>query len=157
MERKNMKTTKSYAEKLRDPRWQRLRLEVMESARWECSSCGDSDKELQVHHPAYRKGAEPWEYEAAELLCLCAKCHKETEAGKIVFSEMLLNSRSTALYSNLQRMCIDEAIDSFAQMIAEYVKNTESGFGFSGPGGLSARLMLRELKNEGVNVPEGYL
>jgi hypothetical protein len=66
----------SYADLLRDPRWQRKRLEVMEAARFTCVECGDTSTTLNVHHTYYRKGAKPWEYEAHELLCLCEPCHE---------------------------------------------------------------------------------
>ena len=66
---------KSYAEKLRDPRWQRKRLEVMQSAGWACELCGDEKTTLNVHHRHYRRGAEPWDYKRRELQCLCEPCH----------------------------------------------------------------------------------
>jgi hypothetical protein len=66
----------SYFEKLKDPRWQRKRLEVMERHNFECQECGDKEGQLNVHHPFYKKGAEPWEYEVLELMCLCDNCHK---------------------------------------------------------------------------------
>lgn len=62
-----------YSEKLKDPRWQKKRLEVMERAGWLCQICGDSDSELHVHHPRYVKGREPWDYE--NLICACHACH----------------------------------------------------------------------------------
>jgi hypothetical protein len=75
----------SYADLLRDPRWQRKRLEVMEAARFTCVECGDTSTTLNVHHTYYRKGAKPWEYEAHELLCLCEPCHERiTELAAIL-------------------------------------------------------------------------
>ena len=65
----------TYAEQLLDPRWQRLRLKVLDAAEWECQNCGDANSTLHVHHMFYRKGAAPWEYEIGDLACLCAKCH----------------------------------------------------------------------------------
>lgn len=70
-----MKSQKSYSEKLRDPRWQKKRLEVLEEYGWKCHSCGSDSEEIHVHHPYYKKGLEPWEYE--NLLPLCDKCHKQ--------------------------------------------------------------------------------
>jgi len=40
----------NYADKLKDPRWQKKRLKIMERANWECESCGDSEKTLHIHH-----------------------------------------------------------------------------------------------------------
>ena len=71
----------SYSDLLRDPRWQRKRLETLQAAGWACSNCGDKTKTLHVHHLKYRRGAKPWEYEADELRSLCEKCHDDaTEA-----------------------------------------------------------------------------
>lgn len=68
---------KSYVERLRDPRWQRKRLEIMQRAEFLCESCDASDKTLNVHHKLYRKGANPWDYEDFELECLCEDCHEK--------------------------------------------------------------------------------
>lgn len=70
-----------YSEKLKDPRWQKKRLEVMEQAGWMCQICGDSDRELHVHHPRYEKGREPWDYK--NLICACHSCHERIH-GKTV-------------------------------------------------------------------------
>jgi hypothetical protein len=71
-----MAEKKSYWELLRDPRWQRKRLEILNRADFTCEECGSTDKTLNVHHKRYRKGAMPWEYENDELRCLCEGCHR---------------------------------------------------------------------------------
>lgn len=65
-----------YSEKLRDPRWQKTRLQVMERDSFTCQNCGDDKKTLNVHHCYYEFGKNPWEYEIASLLTLCEECHK---------------------------------------------------------------------------------
>lgn len=70
------KVSSSYLEKLKDPRWQRRRLQIMDLHNFECSSCGDKTKTLHVHHKAYKKNAEPWEYQDHELDCICEDCHE---------------------------------------------------------------------------------
>jgi hypothetical protein len=66
---------KSYGELLKDPRWQRRRLEILNRANFACESCDAADRTLHVHHRIYRKGAMPWEYEDYELIALCESCH----------------------------------------------------------------------------------
>jgi hypothetical protein len=66
----------SYADLLRDPQWQRKRLEVMQAAGFACAECGDTTTTLNVHHTYYAKGRKPWEYELDELRCLCEPCHE---------------------------------------------------------------------------------
>lgn len=63
----------TYAEKLKDPRWQKKRLEVLESAGWKCEYCGRDDLELHVHHLKYT--GEPWEAPMEDLEALCVIHH----------------------------------------------------------------------------------
>lgn len=69
----------SYSDRLKDPRWQRRRLEILNRADFACETCESSDKTLHVHHKLYRKGAMPWEYDDHELEALCVDCHDNTE------------------------------------------------------------------------------
>lgn len=67
----------TYAEKLKDPRWQRKRLEVFDLNGWACAYCGSKRGTLAVHHMRYVKGREPWQYQPWELRCVCESCHAE--------------------------------------------------------------------------------
>lgn len=69
----------SYSEKLRDPRWQKMRLEVMQRDKFACRVCYNTEKTLNVHHRFYCKGAAPWEYELSALVTLCEDCHSAAE------------------------------------------------------------------------------
>jgi hypothetical protein len=51
-----------YVLKLKDPRWQKKRLEVMDRNAFTCSSCYSKTKTLNVHHPVYEKNKEPRDY-----------------------------------------------------------------------------------------------
>jgi hypothetical protein len=73
----------TYAQQLLHPKWQQLRLRVMDAAGWKCQRCGETEVTLNVHHPEYRRGAMAWEYEPEELQCLCAHCHGDAH-GKPV-------------------------------------------------------------------------
>jgi len=68
--------TSTYSEKLKDPRWQKLRLKILERDGWECQFCGDEKNTLHVHHKRYFPGIEPWEYDRGHLLTLCEDCHQ---------------------------------------------------------------------------------
>lgn len=67
----------TYSEKLRDPRWQKRRLEIMQRDSFRCRNCTDDTTTLNVDHRIYRKRLEPWEYVDADLWTLCEVCHKE--------------------------------------------------------------------------------
>ena len=64
----------TYTEKLRHPKWQKKRLQVLEKDDWKCRICRSGEKFLQVHHKAYRP-VDPWDYQADELEALCLDCH----------------------------------------------------------------------------------
>lgn len=69
----------TYAEKLKDPRWQKKRLEILERDNWKCMLCGDKDSTLHVHHLFYYNGQEPWDYDNEALITLCEDCHEEAK------------------------------------------------------------------------------
>ena len=66
-----------YSEKLRDPRWQKKRLEILERDERKCQSCFDYTSTLAVHHRIYIKGKEPWDYPNEHLVTLCENCHAQ--------------------------------------------------------------------------------
>jgi len=68
-----MSTKKVYGEKLRDPRWQKLRLEIMSRDSFCCKLCQDKKAPLNVHHLKYVN--EPWDCPPESLLTLCEDCH----------------------------------------------------------------------------------
>lgn len=73
----------TYAEKLRDPRWQRKRLEVMQRDNFCCTWCGNGEVTLNVHHHYYTKGKSPWDYDDSALTTLCEDCHQDIERKKL--------------------------------------------------------------------------
>lgn len=79
-------TRKSYVEKLKDPRWQKMRLKVMERDGFRCAICGDDTKMLAAHHRWYGqikdeetgniRNRHPWEYDIKDLVTICSDCHE---------------------------------------------------------------------------------
>jgi hypothetical protein len=66
----------TYLEKLKDPRWQKKRLEIFERDHWACVECGEKKDTLNVHHIFYFYGKEPWDIPNGFLITLCESCHK---------------------------------------------------------------------------------
>ena len=89
----------TYADKLKDPRWQKKRLEIMERDEFTCQHCFKTNKTLTVHHLTYRHGQEPWEADATDLLTLCEDCHTEAQEilGKFKELPAVLLSRDARL------------------------------------------------------------
>lgn len=65
----------TYAEKLKDPRWQKKRLEVLNRHNFTCEYCGATELTLHVHHRYYISGRMPWEYPDFCYQVLCFQCH----------------------------------------------------------------------------------
>jgi hypothetical protein len=68
----------TYADKLRDPRWQKKRLDIFTRDNWTCLECGNKKNTLNVHHIIYLK-RDPWDYPNQLLQTFCELCHKERE------------------------------------------------------------------------------
>lgn len=75
-----MKKNLTYSDKLKDPRWQKKRLQVFQRDKFTCTQCKDTETTLHVHHHEYY--GNPWEAEISQLTTLCADCHDITEALK---------------------------------------------------------------------------
>jgi len=71
------KAKSEYSQKLRNPRWQKMRLDVMNRDEFRCQICFDDKTPLNVHHNYYRPGNDPWDYPLAALVTLCETCHEE--------------------------------------------------------------------------------
>lgn len=95
-----------YSEKLRDPRWQKMRLEILTRDEWCCQICFDSKSTLHVHHRYYEAGREPWDYPPVAYVTLCESCHtQEGEGRKEVEARFLRAMRSAgALNSQLTEL-----------------------------------------------------
>jgi hypothetical protein len=72
-----MEFIKDYYEKLKDPRWQRKRLEIFERDKWSCQICHSIENTLTVHHIYYKDNLEPWDYPNELLLTTCELCHDD--------------------------------------------------------------------------------
>lgn len=66
----------TYSEKLKNPKWQKKRLEILNRDEFTCRHCGDKETTLHVHHLRYKKKSDPWDYENEELITICEECHE---------------------------------------------------------------------------------
>lgn len=67
---------KTYYQKLKDPRWQKKRLEILNEKNFTCEVCGTDELTLHVHHKEYFSGLDPWEYDLKQYAVLCEECHE---------------------------------------------------------------------------------
>jgi hypothetical protein len=93
----------TYAEKLKDQRWQKKRLELLEASGWKCQSFFCFSKApnptLHVHHRIYIRGLAPWDYEDWAYQVLCEECHSYEQ------QEMANAYEGLAKYETLLRAC----------------------------------------------------
>ena len=72
----------TYPEKLKDPRWQRVKCQVLVRDDFTCRSCGCTTRTLHVHHRWYGNSLEPWLYPLDALVTLCDQCHSFEEVAE---------------------------------------------------------------------------
>ena len=108
MARKN-----SYSEKLKDPRWQKKRLEILQRDQWRCYYCHDANSTLHVHHLMYL-GENPWDTPDECLMTLCEDCHscehlEFTELERLLFDTV--RTRDIGNYEMIQMInrCVKRA------------------------------------------------
>ena len=83
---------KKYLEKLKDPRWQKIRLEVFERDAWTCQRCYDTETTLNIHHRYYKDNTEPWDYPLESLVSLCENCHSEEREVRQSYERDMLHA-----------------------------------------------------------------
>jgi 5-methylcytosine-specific restriction endonuclease McrA len=89
----------NYAEKLKDPRWQKKRLEIFNRDSFTCQCCKSTTDTLNVHHLAYERNKDPWEYEDLALVTLCEHCHALETFERRLTEDWLLNTLRRNGYS----------------------------------------------------------
>lgn len=132
----------TYQEQLRDPRWQKKRLEILNRAEFKCEDCGDDKITLEVHHVTYEKGRLAWEYPNENFKALCEKHHKERAfvEKKILLALCDLNT------DTLWRISGELGALREAGVLAEFVKAMDS---------LAFVFWRAQCKEEVINGPAG--
>lgn len=120
----------SYAELLKDPRWQRRSKEIKEWDNNVCQLCG-SNENLQVHHLYYDKDKKPWEYGDRALVTLCDKCHEQIHSCDSNFYIYLKDILNRLGENGVTKFVILDILDAFAR-ITDYPsdKNLELLYDF---------------------------
>lgn len=88
-----------YSEKLKDPRWQKKRLEILQRDEWSCKRCNSKENTLHVHHNSYSYGKDPWDYDESNFITLCEKCHETEEYYRYRIRETIADMLSRGLSS----------------------------------------------------------
>ena len=72
----------TYSEKLKDPRWQKKRLDILNRDNFTCQLCADKYTTLHIHHFCYNTNYNPWDVEDNDLITYCEHCHSFIEFYK---------------------------------------------------------------------------
>ena len=89
-----------YSEKLKDPRWQKKRLEILERDGFTCQFCYETDKTLHIHHIAYHN-CDPWDISSRCLITLCGECHAtEQEEVKLAGRDLITIVKDAGFTAN---------------------------------------------------------
>lgn len=102
------KKKKSYWDKLQDRRWQKKRTEIMQRDNFCCQypNCPSTTSMLDVHHKAYLRNTDPWDYPEYCLITLCRE-HHEVEQNRMERAHMAITSNP-----QLIEYCITNAIEN---------------------------------------------
>jgi len=84
-----------YIEQYKDPRWQKIRLQVLERDNWQCQKCSDIKSTLHVHHLYYENGKPIWDYPLSCFVTLCEKCHDWETKEKITCTNEIIGELSS--------------------------------------------------------------
>lgn len=90
----------TYSDKLKDPRWQRKRLEILNRDDFKCFWCGDKDNTLHVHHEYYE--GDPWDVDNDGLTTLCSECHSVNHLKLTGLEKLLINSYRSSERGNME-------------------------------------------------------
>lgn len=128
----------AYALKLKDPRWQKKRLEIFDRDAWMCQECRSAEITLNVHHLYYDSDNEPWEYDNSALITLCEQCHERETAERYQEERRLIDGlRRRGWMSSEFQFVADallqaapsplsrEAADRSAGVVADILTNDE--------------------------------
>jgi hypothetical protein len=111
----------SYSEKLKDQRWQKKRLELLEAAAWECQSgyCENpKDKpQLHVHHRFYKRKTDPWDYPSFTYQVLCEVCHEKEQKYMEDAHQFLARSPSSVYALSKMAPATQEYQDMFSDVV----------------------------------------
>lgn len=106
----------TYSDKLKSPKWQKKRLEILNRDNFKCKFCGDIDSTLHVHHISYSEG-EPWEIEDNLLITLCYECHEnESESIKEASKTLILDLKKIG-FTSYQMIDLSFFMDELLKVI----------------------------------------
>jgi hypothetical protein len=115
-----------YSELLKDPRWQKKRLEILQRDNWTCQICYDTESMLVVHHRKYLDNTLPWDYPNNILVTLCESCHQCETNGRPLMEEYLLDSLKDKFFTKHLKELVDGFYSLKLKQIPDLVSSAYS-------------------------------
>lgn len=118
----------TYSEKLKDPRWQKKRLEILQRFNFTCGFCDSKEKTLHIHHGYYKRGFMPWEYPDEAYHCLCFECHESRTSteDEIKFYLSSLSSQELSMFMGIMYATLAIGVDAMVEEINNIMYPNES-------------------------------
>lgn len=114
-----------YSEKLKSPKWQKKRLEIMNRDGFQCQMCFDTEETLTVHHKYYTKGKQPWQYDNECLITLCEDCHESVHFWEAEFKKYPERYLNFPIFNNITDLRIlAERINTIHKLEGDYAIKT---------------------------------
>lgn len=117
----------TYQEKLKDPRWEKKRLQILNRDKFTCIHCGDTENTLHVHHKSYHDN--PWDAPDHELKTLCEDCHSIQHSNlsrleRMLYDRIVSTNHQIRYWTNLFLEDYKRAKE-FAALEEEFIKDEE--------------------------------
>ena len=109
-------TKSQYAKKLKDPRWDTKRREILTRDKCNCAACGAEDEPMHVHHREYSEGGDPWDVPNDWLITLCEGCHAREHSGELDWMDELFD-RELLSKGNYARVEVLGMIEAMSQLL----------------------------------------
>jgi hypothetical protein len=121
----------AYSDLLKDPRWQKKRLEILNRDKFTCTYCGDDTTTLHVHHMRYSKGKKPWDYHNDLLKTLCEPCHRLVSEGMTEALDILCDAIKVSEFHPKDIISIAKSIEQMKLCHMPEVVASAYAFSFS--------------------------
>lgn len=117
----------TYSEKLKDPRWQRKRLEIMGRDSFMCLRCKSEKLTLHVHHKRYVRDSDPWDYPDENFETLCQSCHAGHHGVVVEAEHKPAWNWSFTVSRHMARGASSQSYKACLGVIADHIANDPSG------------------------------
>lgn len=146
----------NYQDLLKDSRWQKKRLKIMNRDKFSCCVCGcglDDGTTLNVHHISYKPGKKPWEYSDDSLITLCCSCHQKFHNGEVKLPKPKSKKNTIVyykyLFNNDNTLSANEGIIYSTLLLHSLVSND----GFSSKNAFCINAVKDYLSNNEEKIP----